>query len=83
MRKTDIMQLRTADWDQLERDVVTRIRMLRAIVEKIDVNPLSDKVAQDLFLPAVTLLGEFCTMIEIDGEDKPDTSTKTTTKKKK
>lgn len=64
--KTSIEQLRKANWDALEHDVVTRIRLLRAMVDKLDTNELHDKVANDLILPNVSLLARFCSAVQID-----------------
>jgi hypothetical protein len=67
MKKTDIETLRQADWDGVEKDVVTRIRLLKAACQHLDPNDMNDKIAEDLFLPALRLLGEFCTRITIEG----------------
>ena len=69
MAKTNMEKLRTADWDQLERDVVFRIRLLRATCEKLEPGAVSDKIAQDIFLPALGLLAEFCACVEIGEPD--------------
>lgn len=63
---TDITTLAGADWDELERDVVVRIRLLRAASQKLEANEVNDRIAQDLFLPAIRLLAEFCLRIEIE-----------------
>jgi hypothetical protein len=68
MAKTNIEQLRLAQWDKVEKEVVMKIRILRAACEKLEPNPLNDKIAEDLFLPALSLLGEFCMRIKFDDE---------------
>jgi hypothetical protein len=64
--KTDIETLRQADWAAVEIEVMQKIRFLRAAVAKLEPNELNDKIAEDLFLPALTKLGEFCMMITIE-----------------
>lgn len=65
---TDIATLKAADWDKLEQQVRERIAILRAIVTDLDASPISDKLANDLILPAVALLADFCTRVTIDDE---------------
>ena len=67
MSTTSIEQLRKADWDQLQRDVATRISLLRATVNRIDADAAGDAIARDLILPNVRLLAEFCENVDIDG----------------
>lgn len=69
-KKTDILALRRADWDGVEREVVLKLRLLRGVVEKIEPNETSDRLANDLFLPCLRLLGEFCTRINLDDSNK-------------
>ena len=63
--KTTIETMKNADWDHLERDVVTRIRLLKAAAKSLDTNPMGDRIAQDLFLPCVQMLAGFCEAVEI------------------
>lgn len=65
---TDIQTLRQANWESVEQEVVYKIRLLHAMVDKLEPNEMNNKIAQDLFLPAMMKLGEFCTMIKL-GED--------------
>lgn len=67
MSTTSIEQLRKADWDQLQRDVATRISLLRATVNRIDADAAGEAIARDLILPNVRLLAEFCENVDIDG----------------
>ncbi len=62
--KTDMVTLRAADWDKITKEVNERIAMLRAICEAKP-SPAADKIANDLILPNIMLLGEFVTNIEI------------------
>jgi hypothetical protein len=62
---TSIEELRGADWDQLEADVVARIRALRAICTTIKPGELSDKMANDLILPNLKLLAAFCEAMKV------------------
>ena len=62
-------QLRQADWDGLERDVVMRIRVLRGITEKLTGDlRATDLIARDLIEPNVALLARFCINVEIEDE---------------
>jgi hypothetical protein len=65
-KDTDIMTLRSADWTGVERDVLIRLRLLRAMAEKLEPNPINDKIANDLIMPCLRLLGDFCTRIKVD-----------------
>ena len=67
--KTSIAALKHADWDRLESDVVTRIRLLKTAVQGMEAGPLNDKIAQDLFLPCLQLLGGFCEAFDITEQD--------------
>lgn len=64
----------SADWKKLETDVVARIRALSAIdhAECPDGSPLTDELRaqlwNDVVLPNVRLLAEFCANVRI-GED--------------
>ena len=74
--ETDIETLRQANWESVEQEVVHKLRFLRAAVETLEPNELNNKIAKDLFLPALMKLGEFCTMIKFDNQtesDKPRT----------
>ena len=66
--QTDIETMRRVDWPGVEQEVVQKLRLLRAMVAKLEPNALNDKIAEDLFLPALKKLGEFCTMVEIDDD---------------
>jgi len=64
--ETDIEQLRQADWAGVEAEVVQKLRLLRAAVDKLEPNDTNNKIAKDLFLPALAKLGQFCMMIDIE-----------------
>ena len=66
--KTDIEILKNANWDKLEEEVVTRIRLLKVACQHLESNELNDRIAEDLFLPALATLGKFCVNIQIEGE---------------
>jgi hypothetical protein len=61
--KTSMKQLKSADWNQLESDVLMRIRWLHAVVKHSSDDPVNDAIAEDLILPAITMLSEFCALI--------------------
>ena len=67
MTTTTIDQLRKADWDRLQRDVATRINLLRATVNRLDSDDAGNAIARDLILPNITLLAEFCENVDIKG----------------
>lgn len=70
--ETDIQTLRQADWESVEQEVVYKLRFLRAAVEKLEPTEVNNKIARDLFLPALKKLGEFCTMIKLEEQTEPD-----------
>ena len=74
--KTDMATLAAADWDNLEREVVIRIRLLKAMAQNLSPNdPLAehhDGVANDLILPNIRLLAAFCASITIGEEEESD-----------
>ena len=62
--QTDASQV---DWPSLEVEVVQKIRLLRAAWECSQRDAPAEvhaKMVQDLYLPCVRLLGEFCTSVE-------------------
>lgn len=74
MARTNIEQLRKANWGQLEQDVVKKLHLLRAMVEHIEPSELTDKIADDCILPALELLANFCGCVQVgqemrDGDD--------------
>lgn len=67
--KTSIKTLKQADFDAMERMTLGRLQLLRATIQKMEPNPLNDKIANDLFLPAYALIGQFCASITITESD--------------
>jgi hypothetical protein len=67
--KTSIAQLKTVDFDTIERMTVVRLQLLRASIEKMGSNPINDKIASDLFLPAYGLIAQFVGSIAITESD--------------
>ena len=65
---TNILTLRNADWDGTEKEVVEKLRLLRAACCHLEPNEVNDMIARDLFLPALAKLGEFCAMVQIGEE---------------
>jgi len=63
---TNIEILRKADWDQMEKDVVERIRMLKALAMKLEPSEIHDKIADDLIAPNCALLAQFCENVKIE-----------------
>lgn len=60
------------DWVALERDVVDRIRFLAAYEGTITYpwTELQKKIWDDLVMPNLRLLGQFCANVDIDGQGK-------------
>ena len=65
---TSIAQLKRANWDTLQVDVASRIRLLRSTVMRLEDNASSDAIARDLILPNLALLAEFCANVCMDRE---------------
>lgn len=68
MTTTNIATLQAADWDKLHDDVSERIQLIEQAVKNLEPNPLNDKIANELFMPALKLLADFCTRIQIERE---------------
>lgn len=66
--KTDLKTLRQSDWQKAADDVCERIAALRHVALGLEEGPLSDKIANDLILPALAKLGEFVAMVELSEE---------------
>jgi len=67
--ETTMEQLAKADWKALERDVVTRIRIMAILARTIkretpDEIETADKIANNLILPNIQLLASFCAAIK-------------------
>lgn len=58
----------SADWDGVERETVEKIRLLKVLVKQLEPGPLSDKICNDLVLPALAKLGAFNTSVQIHEE---------------
>ena len=55
-----------AQWESLEADVVTRIRILRDTCRSLENNPTNRKIVNDLVIPNLRLLGQFCQNVSIE-----------------
>lgn len=67
MKDTTMKIARNANWDQMEQDVVERIRYLKLICQKLDAGkPLNDAIANDLIMPNIRLLAEFCESVKCE-----------------
>lgn len=58
-----------ADWDRVEREVVEKIRLLKATVKGLEPGPLSDKICSELMLPAMAHIAAFCHCVSIEDTD--------------
>ena len=63
---TNLETLKKANWDQLEKDVVERIRMLKALAQKLEPSEVNDQIVSDLIVPNCALLAQFCSNVEIE-----------------
>jgi hypothetical protein len=58
------------DWARMVEDVTSRIWLLKACWEETAVAPeLHQKMADDLYVPALLLLADFCAAVEIPGHE--------------
>lgn len=56
-------------WEELERDAIMRLRVLRAAVTKAEMTPeLGRAMMRDLILPAVELLARFCACVQFSDD---------------
>lgn len=55
--------LRNADWDAMESEVVLKLRLLRAWAKAPKAAHIDDQIANDLILPLLADLAKFCTAI--------------------
>lgn len=67
--KTNVKTMKSADWNQIEQDVVSRIRAMKATVEHMEENAVNDQICQDVILPLIEMLTEFCAHIEAGDEE--------------
>jgi hypothetical protein len=61
------------DWDNLKTEVITKLEYLRmawAASEQGAPTELHRKIVNDLYVPAIRLLAEFCACLEVD--EAPD-----------
>jgi hypothetical protein len=57
------------DFDQIEKDVVSRIRLIKAMYEHMKPEELTI-INDSLILPCMKLLAEFCSCVKISDEDE-------------
>jgi hypothetical protein len=65
-----LTKTQSPDWDAVERDVVRKLRYLRAAWEHTAANEpqLHELMQRDLYLPAIKHLGAFCAAIKVQEE---------------
>lgn len=56
----------TLNWEQIEREVVERIRALALVEQSLADDELGDAIFRDLVVPAAKLLASFCSTVEIE-----------------
>lgn len=64
-KKITMDDLKKVSWDGMAEDVSKRIHLLGSLSLVADRTPLIDKIAEDLILPNIRLLAEFCENVEI------------------
>lgn len=64
----------TPNWDKLMNDVIERIAALRAcwIATENDTPETHQRIARDIYVPALRLLAEFCASVEISEDPDND-----------
>ena len=60
--------LKKVDWDLMAYDVNERIQLIADLAVAAEKTPLMDKITEDLILPNLRLLAEFCENVEIKEE---------------
>lgn len=56
------------DFDQIEKDVVTRIRLIKAMYEHMKPEDLKI-IHESLIVPCMKLLAEFCACVKISEDE--------------
>jgi predicted nucleic acid-binding Zn-ribbon protein len=71
-KKFTLDDLKKVDWMQMESDVRARIELLSELAHVSKRNSLIDKITEDLILPNLRLLAEFCENVEIEEDNEDD-----------
>lgn len=56
--------LKESDWDDLELDVVSKLRLLRSIVKYLQWNSKSAPMIREGVIPLMALLARFCDCVQ-------------------
>jgi transposase len=69
--KTESNRSQSPDWDAVERDVVRKLRYLRAAWEHTAASEpeVHELMKRDLYVPAIKHLGTFCAAIQEKEEE--------------
>lgn len=65
MNNTSVPQLRKADWSRTKEDVAMRLDLLKEMVDSMEPNEMNDKVCQELIVPAMRCIADFCIRTQI------------------
>jgi hypothetical protein len=57
------------NWNALEEEVLTKLRILRATWEGLPNTEISDKIRRELILPGVLLLAKFCAAVTLEDHE--------------
>lgn len=69
--------LANADWDNIESELLFKFRCLRQLsqhLHQIHPESVADKIANDLVLPCLELIADFCACVEITNNSKEATN---------
>lgn len=73
---TNYETLKAANWDEVERETVQKIRALKAVVDGIDpdqMGPMEDQLCNGLILPALRHLAAFNLSVTVEEEEATET----------
>jgi hypothetical protein len=63
---TALDKLQNMDWEKMRKDVNLRIDYLQAVVEQLDATLVNEKIANDLIMPTISMLGRFCSSVKVE-----------------
>jgi hypothetical protein len=64
--KTSMETLKNANWNDVIQEVTTKLRYMQACAEKLPPGIEANRIANDLFLPNLALIAEFCDNIIVE-----------------
>lgn len=70
---SSINNMRSIDWDKVEKQVVVKLRLLKATVMHLEPNRTNDMIVRDLIYPAFLHLIAFVDCVQIQGDEGEET----------